>query len=218
MTRSNPRRASFARIAPTALAAAVALSFSTSALAADTAPSAEPRIDSGVVSGLGIRNIGSATMSGRVSSIAAVRRKDGALTIYVGAASGGVWKSTDGGATFVNNYIASNFDYITRIAGMVLVGGAMDRCRAQDTHIVGLSQEAHQVVNEPVCRRAPRLPIFHGNDHIEASAWIGDPAFLLESSQSCLQRDIRTLIGGHRFGLGERIAPSGLEGFNKGGH
>ncbi|HNX61415.1 MAG TPA: hypothetical protein PKN45_02145, partial [Candidatus Limiplasma sp.] len=32
-----------------------------------------------------------------------------------------------GGATFVNNYIASNFDYITRIAGMVLVGGAMDR-------------------------------------------------------------------------------------------
>ncbi len=100
MTRSNPRRPSFARIAPTALAAAVALSFSTAALAADTAPSAEPRIDSGVVSGLGIRNIGSATMSGRVSSIAAVRRKDGALTIYVGAASGGVWKSTDGGTTF----------------------------------------------------------------------------------------------------------------------
>jgi len=34
-----------------------------------------------------------------------------------------------GGATFVNNYIASNFDYITRIAGMVLVGGGMDRIR-----------------------------------------------------------------------------------------
>jgi len=33
----------------------------------------------------------------------------------------------DGGATFVNNYIASNLDYISRIAGMLLVGGNMDR-------------------------------------------------------------------------------------------
>ena len=33
----------------------------------------------------------------------------------------------DGGATFINNYIASTFDYITRIAGMLLIGGSMDR-------------------------------------------------------------------------------------------
>lgn len=56
--------------------------------------------DQGVVSGLGIRNIGSATMSGRISALAAMRRKDGSLTIWVGAASGGVWKSTDGGTTY----------------------------------------------------------------------------------------------------------------------
>ncbi len=56
--------------------------------------------DQGVISGLGIRNIGSATMSGRISALAAARRKDGSLTLYIGAASGGVWKSTDGGTTF----------------------------------------------------------------------------------------------------------------------
>lgn len=33
----------------------------------------------------------------------------------------------DGGASFVNNYIAPTFDDITRVAGMVLIGGEMDR-------------------------------------------------------------------------------------------
>jgi len=56
--------------------------------------------DQGVISGLGIRNIGSAAMSGRVSALAVARRKDGSLTVWVGAASGGVWKSTDGGTRF----------------------------------------------------------------------------------------------------------------------
>lgn len=59
-----------------------------------------PQPDKGVISGLGIRNIGSATMSGRVSAVTAAHRKDGALTIYVGSASGGLWKSSDGGTTF----------------------------------------------------------------------------------------------------------------------
>ena len=35
----------------------------------------------------------------------------------------------DGGATFINNYIASTYDYVTRIAGMLLVGGDMERIR-----------------------------------------------------------------------------------------
>lgn len=35
----------------------------------------------------------------------------------------------DGGATFLNNFISSSFDYVTRIAGMLLVGGSMDRIR-----------------------------------------------------------------------------------------
>jgi photosystem II stability/assembly factor-like uncharacterized protein len=56
--------------------------------------------DSAAVSGLGARNIGSAAMSGRISALAARQEKDGKVTIYVGAASGGVWKSLDSGTTF----------------------------------------------------------------------------------------------------------------------
>jgi photosystem II stability/assembly factor-like uncharacterized protein len=56
--------------------------------------------DSGSISGLGARNIGSATMSGRVAAFDAVENKDGKTTLFVGAASGGVWKSTDGGITY----------------------------------------------------------------------------------------------------------------------
>jgi len=57
-------------------------------------------IDSSAISGLGIRNIGSATMSGRISAITGRREKDGKVTLFVGAASGGVWKSSDGGTSF----------------------------------------------------------------------------------------------------------------------
>ncbi len=59
----------------------------------------EPKFDSDSISGLGARNIGSATMSGRVSALAAVK-EDGRLTVYIGAASGGVWKSVNGGTTY----------------------------------------------------------------------------------------------------------------------
>ncbi|HEV2063598.1 MAG TPA: hypothetical protein VGS00_03510, partial [Thermoanaerobaculia bacterium] len=58
-----------------------------------------PVFDAGALSGLGARNIGSATMSGRVSAVAA-RNEGGKTTLFVGAASGGVWKSIDGGTTF----------------------------------------------------------------------------------------------------------------------
>ena len=56
-------------------------------------------VDSAVVSGLGARNIGSAAMSGRVAAVAA-RNEGGKTTVFIGAASGGVWKSQDGGTTF----------------------------------------------------------------------------------------------------------------------
>ncbi|MES2884283.1 MAG: sialidase [Pseudomonadota bacterium] len=59
-----------------------------------------PVADAAVVSGLGIRNIGSAAMSGRIAAMDAQHTPDGKLTVYVGAASGGVWKSQDGGTTF----------------------------------------------------------------------------------------------------------------------
>jgi photosystem II stability/assembly factor-like uncharacterized protein len=64
------------------------------------APKATVAFNSGTISGLAARNIGSATMSGRISSIAAAKSPSGKITLFVGAASGGVWKSTDGGTTY----------------------------------------------------------------------------------------------------------------------
>src|SRR6266567_1513517 len=52
------------------------------------------------ISGLGARNIGSAAMSGRIAAIAGVREPSGKITLYVGSASGGVWKSDDSGTRF----------------------------------------------------------------------------------------------------------------------
>src|SRR6266540_5140475 len=57
------------------------------------------KVDSETISGLGARNIGSAAMSGRIAALDAVH-ESARLTIYVGSASGGVWKSTNGGTTF----------------------------------------------------------------------------------------------------------------------
>ncbi|HEX8077917.1 MAG TPA: hypothetical protein VF511_08890, partial [Chthoniobacterales bacterium] len=74
---------------------AVSLALSSLTNAAEQAP-----FNSGTVSGLGARNIGSAAMSGRVSAIAASHEPNGKTTIFVGAASGGVWKSEDGGTIY----------------------------------------------------------------------------------------------------------------------
>ena len=73
------------------LASAAALIFS---------PVSAQSFDSAAVSGLGVRNIGSATMSGRIAAVAGRQEKDGKLTLLIGSASGGVWKSEDGGTTF----------------------------------------------------------------------------------------------------------------------
>ena len=65
---------------------------------AGLASAQEVRVDSDTFGGLEARSIGPAVMSGRVSAIDAVASER--LTIYVGAASGGVWKSDDGGVKF----------------------------------------------------------------------------------------------------------------------
>ena len=78
--------------APTLLAIAATLSVV-------PATPQETKFDSDTISGLGARNIGSAQMSGRVTSLAAVR-ENGRLTVYIGSASGGVWKSVNDGNTF----------------------------------------------------------------------------------------------------------------------
>jgi photosystem II stability/assembly factor-like uncharacterized protein len=57
------------------------------------------KFDAATISGLPARNIGSATMSGRIAAVDAVE-ENGRVTMFVGAASGGVWKSVNGGTTF----------------------------------------------------------------------------------------------------------------------
>jgi photosystem II stability/assembly factor-like uncharacterized protein len=56
--------------------------------------------NSATISGLRARNIGSAAMSGRISAIAATKEPSGKITMFVGAASGGIWKSEDGGTRY----------------------------------------------------------------------------------------------------------------------
>ena len=62
---------------------------------AAVARAADVEIDSNTFGGIEARSIGPATMGGRIAAIDAVGPDP--LTIYVGAAGGGVWKSTDGG-------------------------------------------------------------------------------------------------------------------------
>ncbi len=57
------------------------------------------KFDAATISGLPARNIGSATISGRIAAVDAAA-DDGRLTVFVGTASGGVWKSVNGGTTF----------------------------------------------------------------------------------------------------------------------
>jgi photosystem II stability/assembly factor-like uncharacterized protein len=84
----------------TFLLAGVSLTFAATPVFAAAAVAAAP---SGI-SGLGARNIGSANMSGRIAQLAAREEGDGKVTLYVGAASGGVWKSEDGGTTFTPKF------------------------------------------------------------------------------------------------------------------
>ena len=65
------------------------------ALLALTAPAAQAQVDPSRLAGMQARSIGPAGMSGRVASIDAVVADP--RTIYVGSATGGVWKSVDGG-------------------------------------------------------------------------------------------------------------------------
>src|SRR5215472_577877 len=68
-------------------------------LAAQTPSPAPVKYDAGTISGLTARNIGSAAMSGRIAAVDAVD-ENGKLTVFVGSASGGVWKSINGATTF----------------------------------------------------------------------------------------------------------------------
>ncbi len=69
------------------------------AVAQPKAATGPVKIDAETISGLGARNIGSAAMSGRISAVDAVHEGN-RLTVYIATASGGVWKSVNGGTTF----------------------------------------------------------------------------------------------------------------------
>ncbi len=77
------------------LIVSVAMSIAPVAVHSEQAP-----FSSSTISGLGARNIGSAAMSGRISALAGKREPSGKLTLFVGAASGGVWKSEDSGTRY----------------------------------------------------------------------------------------------------------------------
>ena len=72
------------------------LLFTIPLLAADE----EIKLDSSTLGGLRARSIGPAVMGGRIAAIDAHAPADAPVTVYAGAASGGVWKSTDGGTSF----------------------------------------------------------------------------------------------------------------------
>jgi photosystem II stability/assembly factor-like uncharacterized protein len=76
----------------------------------------QPAFSSATISGLGARNIGSAAMSGRISAIAGVHEPSGKITLFVGAASGGVWKSDDGGTRYRPVFDEQNVQSIGAIA------------------------------------------------------------------------------------------------------
>ncbi|HEX6861820.1 MAG TPA: hypothetical protein VF414_03335, partial [Thermoanaerobaculia bacterium] len=59
---------------------------------------ASSQIDPDLLAGISARSIGPAVMSGRVADVAAVESNPD--IVYVGSASGGVWKSTNGGLTW----------------------------------------------------------------------------------------------------------------------
>src|SRR5689334_7780350 len=59
---------------------------------------AQSQINSATFNVMDARWLGPGTMSGRITSLDGVA-KDG-ITLYVGTAGGGVWKSTNAGGTF----------------------------------------------------------------------------------------------------------------------
>jgi photosystem II stability/assembly factor-like uncharacterized protein len=73
------------------------------------------RFDAATVSGLPARNIGSAAMSGRIAALDAVE-ENGRITVFVGAASGGVWKSVNGGTTYKSVFDRESVQSIGAVA------------------------------------------------------------------------------------------------------
>ncbi len=74
-----------------------------------------PVLTTDALAGLRARNIGPAAMSGRIAALDGALEK-GRVTLYVGAASGGLWKTSNGGTTF-----KPVFDKYTQSIGAVRI-------------------------------------------------------------------------------------------------
>ena len=81
-----------------AVLAILAAAAGPAAAAATPAAPAAGALDADLLAGLAPRSIGPAGMSGRIAAIAAVESNPD--IVYAGAATGGVWKSFDGGITW----------------------------------------------------------------------------------------------------------------------
>jgi photosystem II stability/assembly factor-like uncharacterized protein len=90
------------------------LAFVMALVAFPATAAAQVQIESSTFGGLRARSIGPATMSGRISAIDVVPEYP--LTVYVGSASGGIWRSKDGGLQF-----ESIFDDYTMSIGAIKV-------------------------------------------------------------------------------------------------
>ena len=87
-----------ALLAPALLAAPAPARAAEAQAPAAASTGTEVEIDSATFGALEARPLGPAITSGRISAIDAA--PDDPLTIWIGSASGGVWKSADGGLTF----------------------------------------------------------------------------------------------------------------------
>lgn len=72
------------------------------------------KVDSAMFGAIEARSLGPAKMSGRISAVDGVASSPD--TVYVGAASGGVWKTTNGGTTF-----KPVFDKFTQSIGAIAI-------------------------------------------------------------------------------------------------
>ncbi len=82
------------------------------------------KFDSETISGLGARNIGSATMSGRVATLAANRDSTGKLTIFVGAALALVVTSAIGviAGSAISQYVSEKTLHYLAGIGFIAIG------------------------------------------------------------------------------------------------
>ena len=141
------------------------------------------KIDSDTFGGLEARSIGPAAMSGRIAALDAV--EGDRLTIWVGAAGGGVWKSTDGGLQF-----KPVFDKHTQSIGAI-------RIDPKDPKTVWVGTGESWVRNSVVRRATGSTRPTDGGDNWETPGPREDRA----------HRPHRDRPQGHRHGLRVRHRP-----------